>query len=97
MSLYPLLWSYISSCYGRSISYTLFTCTIFTGSLKFTIGAKAKNFWFLQELKVNKGLCADPNNPCSVGPVFVPLTGLCFRLVDAVPSGKTIVPGMYFP
>ena len=33
-------------------------------------------------------LCANPNNPCLVGPVFAPPTGLSFGSVDAAPSGK---------
>ena len=42
VSLHPLcLWSYISPCYGRSISYALLASTQFTGSLEFTIGTKA--------------------------------------------------------
>ena len=43
------------------------------------------------------GLCADPNDPHPVGPVFAPPTGLSFRLMDTVPSGKTNVVGIYFP
>ena len=42
-------------------------------------------------------LCANPNNPCLVGPVFVPSTGLSFRSVDTAPTGKTIMAGAYFP
>ena len=48
VSLCPLcLQSYISPCYGRSITYALFTYTKFTGSLEFTIGAqRPRNFGF---------------------------------------------------
>ena len=41
-------------------------------------------------------LCANPNDPHLVGPVFVPSTGLSFRYVDAAPSGKTNIQRAYF-
>ena len=34
------LQSYVSPCYGRSVSHALFASTQFTGFLEFTIGAK---------------------------------------------------------
>ena len=34
------------------------------------------------------GLYANPNDPCPVGPVFAPPTGLSFRHMDAAPFGK---------
>ena len=43
------------------------------------------------------GLCADPNNPHPVGPVFAPPTDLSFMLIDAAPFGKTNSPRTYFP
>ena len=43
------------------------------------------------------GFCANLNNPCPVGPVFMPPTGLSFRLMDTAPSGKTNIPKNRFP
>ena len=43
------------------------------------------------------GLCANPNDPHLVGPIFAPPTSLSFKLMDAAPSGKTNAPGTYFP
>ena len=42
-------------------------------------------------------LCANPSDPHLVGPVFVPPTGLSFRLMDAASSGKITLPGDVFP
>ena len=42
-------------------------------------------------------LFADSSNPCLVRPVFAPPTSLSFRIMEAVPSGKTNIPGTYFP
>ena len=43
------------------------------------------------------GLCANSNDPHAIGPVFAPLTGLSSGHANTAASGKTNIPGMYFP
>ena len=43
------------------------------------------------------GLGADPNDPHPGVPVHAACAGISFRLVVTAPSGKTNIPGTYFP